>query len=115
MHKRLITSAPVAPQSTISLWLMVLAMFTVVAAGACSYLRNLNCADVATLGTTAPMLMQFSPAAPMAPIMPTLGALYAENFCKAVVSVSDTAATPTPLPSPVATIALPSPAAKPGP
>lgn len=94
---------------------MLLAIFAVVFAGACSYLKNLNCADLAVLGTTAPMVMQFSPAAPMAPLVPMLGALYAENFCKAVVSVSDAAATPTPAPSPVAIPISTSPTAKPSP
>lgn len=69
---------------------MLLAIVAVVAAGACTYLKNLNCADLAVLGTSAPMVMGMTPAAPLSPVMPLLGALYAENVCKAVVSVADT-------------------------
>jgi hypothetical protein len=87
---------------------MLIACVCVIAVGACSYLKDLNCGDLAVLGTTAPMVMGMTPAAPLSPVMPLLGALYAENVCKAAVAVSVASAAATPTPAAV-TAAPPAP------
>jgi hypothetical protein len=74
-------------------------MFAVVFVGACTYLKSLNCGDLAVLGSSAPMVMGMTPAAPLAPVMPLLGSLYAEDVCKALVAIANAQPSQTPTPA----------------